>query len=344
MENASSQPEPAATPQLSFGKPRHRPNLPRGILGGVAGGLLGAILWAAFTYFTGYHVGWIAVGVGVLVGFGVSRLGHGADLRFAIAGAVIAFLSTVLGNFLVAMGYLARYWDVSILEALLVFNYAMTLQLLVDTFEFIDILFYALAVAAGFQFSRLDARRRSPAPAGPVSQAAPATVGGVNAFNARLISALSPDRLYRVLFDRGEIFFIQIGGQSFGQAIAAQFGFLGQSIYAPVQDKARARLEARIRELDTQPPSAHLRAGKHNFSAAVSDFEKSTLKATSAVGQHGPHFGRWVVQLRGQKPRTLQLETEDDMQRAFESLPAAIGAHENQVAWDAARGKFTRTA
>lgn len=166
----------------------------------------------------------------------------------------------------------------------------------------------------------------------------------MNAFNGRVISALSPDRLYRVFFDQGEVFFIQIGGQSFGQVIAAQFGLLGRLVYAPIQRRAQAKLEAKIRDLDTQPPSVHLTAGKHNFRAAVSDFESSTLQAAPALGGHGRHLGRWILQLHGQKQITLQLETEDDMRRAFETLPLAIGTHVNQVMWDAAKSKFTKTS
>ncbi len=166
----------------------------------------------------------------------------------------------------------------------------------------------------------------------------------MDAFNGRLISALSSDRFYRVYFGRGEVFFIQIGGQSFGQIVAASFGLLGALIYAPFQRKAQAKLAARIRDLDMQPPSMSLAGGKHNFSAAVADFESSALEAAVALGQHGPHLGRWVIQLRGQKPLILQLETEDDMRCAFEMLPLAISAHVNQVVWDAARSKFVKAA
>lgn len=345
MSNISLQAEPDTTPLLDFENQQRKQNLPLGVLGGLLGGILGAVLWAAISYFTNYQIGWMAVAVGFLVGFGVSRLGHGIDLRFAIAGAIIAFISVVMGNFLVAIGLLAKYWDVSYFEALQVFNYAMTLQLLIETFSPIDILFYALAIVAGFRFSRPAVQRVNQKPAEPASHPAsvPMERGQTNAFNGRLLSALSPDRLYRVFFTPGEVFFIQIGGQSIGPIIAAQFGFLGQSIYLPIQEKARAKLEAKVRELDAQPPSAHLAASKHNFSAVISDIEKSTLQAAATFGQHGPHFGRWVLQLRGRKPMTLQLETADDMQRALETLPLAIGIHENQVAWDATKGKFTKT-
>ncbi len=344
MQNTSLQSEPDTTPPLSFENRQLKQNLPLGVLGGVIGGILGAILWAAVTYFTNYQIGWVSIAVGFLVGFGVSRLGHGVDLSFAIAGAIIAFISVVLGNFLVAIGFLAKYWDVGYFEALLDFNYAMTFQLLIATFSVIDILFYAFAIYAGFRYSRLHPQRLNRGPSGAVSHNAPIYEGHINTFNGRLISALSPDRLYRVFFDQGEVFFIQIGGQNFGQIIVLQFGLLGKLIFAPIQQKSQAKLEAKIRDLDTQPPSAQLTAGKHNFRAAVSDFERSTLQAAATFGQHGPHFGRWVLQLHGQKLVTLQLETEDDMRRALATLPLAIGIHENQAAWDATKGKFTKTS
>jgi hypothetical protein len=166
----------------------------------------------------------------------------------------------------------------------------------------------------------------------------------MNAFNGRLISALSPDRLYRVIFEQDDVFFIQVAGQSFGQAIAAQFGALGMLIYAPIQRRAKAKLEARMKDLDTQPARTLLAAGKNNFSAAVADFESSTLQAAPVLGGHGPHLGRWVVQIRGRKQMTVQLETQEDMLRALATLPRSIARHANQVAWDSAKSKFSKIA
>ncbi|MEJ2510629.1 MAG: hypothetical protein P8Y72_03430 [Anaerolineales bacterium] len=61
-------------------------NLGLGIIGGAIGGLLGAVVWAAVTYLTEYQIGWLALGVGYLVGIGVRLLGKGIDKVFGIAG------------------------------------------------------------------------------------------------------------------------------------------------------------------------------------------------------------------------------------------------------------------
>lgn len=128
-------------------------NLPLGILGALAGGFLGAILWALVTYFTDYQIGWLAIGIGFLAGFGNRALGKGIDRIFGIAGALIALFSVVLGNFLFSIALLAKYFEVSFFEMLLGFNYAMTFELFRETFTLMDLLFYALAIYTGYRYS-----------------------------------------------------------------------------------------------------------------------------------------------------------------------------------------------
>ena len=128
-------------------------NLALGIIGGGLCGLAGAAIWAAVTYFTEYQIGWMSVGVGFLVGFGMSRLGKGLDKVFGIAGGAIALLSIILGNFLAAIGFLAKLIDVSFLDMLIYFNYSMTFELMKETFSVMDILFYGIAIYEGYRFS-----------------------------------------------------------------------------------------------------------------------------------------------------------------------------------------------
>ncbi len=44
-------------------------------IGGAVSGLIGAAIWAAIGYFTGLEIGWIAWGIGMLVGIGVRVVG-----------------------------------------------------------------------------------------------------------------------------------------------------------------------------------------------------------------------------------------------------------------------------
>ena len=128
-------------------------NLGLGILGGVIGGLIGAVIWAVIIYVTEYQIGLLAIGVGFLVGYGVRILGKGIDKTFGIVGGIIALISVMLGNFLASLGFLANYFEVSYFEILITFNYAMTLELLLETFSFMDLVFYGIAVYEGYKFS-----------------------------------------------------------------------------------------------------------------------------------------------------------------------------------------------
>lgn len=128
-------------------------NLGLAIVGGGIGGILGAIIWSAITYLTEYQIGWMAIGIGFLVGLGVGQLGKGIDKIYGVIGAVIALLSVLFGNFLVYIGYLAKYFEVGYFEMLSGFNYAMTLDLFIEMFDVMDLLFYALAIYAGYRYS-----------------------------------------------------------------------------------------------------------------------------------------------------------------------------------------------
>ena len=128
-------------------------NLPLGIIGALIGAGLGAVGWALVTYFSKYQIGWLAIGIGFLVGFGNRFLGKGFDRIFGVVGGLIALLGVLLGNFLASIGFLANYFEVSFFEMLLGFNYAMIFQLLAETFNIMDLLFYGLAVYAGYRYS-----------------------------------------------------------------------------------------------------------------------------------------------------------------------------------------------
>ncbi len=166
-----------------------------------------------------------------------------------------------------------------------------------------------------------------------------------NAFNARFVSTFTPDRLYRVYIDRGEIFFIRIGGQG-GMAlgVASQFGLLGGLVLQGLKKRGNEQLATKTSELDRQHPSSQLSAHKHNFHSAATAIQVSSLEPAALIGSHGEHFGRWKLKLRGSKEMLFQLETLDDMRAASEILPRLGGVHVSNVVWDSAKKKFAKRA
>lgn len=70
------------------------------VVGGLIAGLIGAVIWAAIVYFFQVEIGWIAWGIGALVGVGVAMAckGDTEDLTGVIAAAC-ALLSVLVGKY-----------------------------------------------------------------------------------------------------------------------------------------------------------------------------------------------------------------------------------------------------
>ena len=68
------------------------------LIGGLAASVLGAILWAAVTVTAKFQIGFMAVGMGVLVGFTVRYLGQGGTAAFGVLGAAVSLFGCLLGN------------------------------------------------------------------------------------------------------------------------------------------------------------------------------------------------------------------------------------------------------
>lgn len=124
-----------------------------GILAASIAGIAGAGVWAAITVVTGYQVGWIAIGVGFLVGIVMRYVGRGIEQKFAVLGGLIAGISVALGNLFSVFGFIAQEEGISFMTVLLNFDYSMTLEVLSLMFSPTDLLFYAIAVYAGYKFS-----------------------------------------------------------------------------------------------------------------------------------------------------------------------------------------------
>jgi hypothetical protein len=130
-----------------------RNNLVLGIVAGAVAAGTGAAIWAAVTLASGWQIGWMAVGVGFLVGFAVRIAGQGGSIAFSVAGAALALIGCLAGNFLTSIGLLSHEYELGFFEMLGQFNYGATGELLAATFSPMDLLFYGIAIYEGFKLS-----------------------------------------------------------------------------------------------------------------------------------------------------------------------------------------------
>jgi hypothetical protein len=121
---------------------------------GLVAAIAGAAIWAAITVATGYQIGFMAIGVGFLVGYAVRVAGKGRGQRFAIAGAVLALAGCVLGNLLTVVGAVAETENLPFFSVLSKLTPSASIELLKLSFQPMDLLFYAIAVYEGFKVSR----------------------------------------------------------------------------------------------------------------------------------------------------------------------------------------------
>jgi hypothetical protein len=132
---------------------RSEQNLVLAVLAGGAAALLGACVWAAITFATSFQIGWMAVGVGFLVGYAVRTFGKGVDKSFAVVGAVWSFGGCAVGNLLSVIGVISTRQDIPFFDILEKLNLEIVASLMQATFSPMDLLFYGIAVYEGYRFS-----------------------------------------------------------------------------------------------------------------------------------------------------------------------------------------------
>jgi hypothetical protein len=132
---------------------RSRQNLPFAIAAGLVASLAGASGWAVITVLTGYQIGFMAIGVGILVGLFVRSAGKGIDPVFGVTGAALAMFGCILGNLMAICGLVALEEGVAFMEVFSRLTPGIAASLLSVTFSPIDLLFYGLALWQGYKLS-----------------------------------------------------------------------------------------------------------------------------------------------------------------------------------------------
>lgn len=127
-------------------------NLPLALIAGIIAMIISAVAWAAVTVITNYQIGWMAIGVGLLVGLAV-RFGNGTGNLYRYIGAVLALLGCVLGNFFSIVGVYAKILKISPLEALKIQELSEVPSTMIETASPIDLLFYAIAIFQAYKIS-----------------------------------------------------------------------------------------------------------------------------------------------------------------------------------------------
>ena len=132
---------------------RARQNLSMGILAGLGAAIVGALLWALITSAVKYQIGYMAIGVGFMVGLSVRFGGKGMDPIYGVVGAILALLGCILGNYMALVFIVADTVDTSGFSLLFQMPPSLVLEGMMETASTMDVLFYGIAIYEGYRFS-----------------------------------------------------------------------------------------------------------------------------------------------------------------------------------------------
>jgi hypothetical protein len=122
-------------------------------MAGLTAAVTGAAVWAGVTVVTEYQIGWMAVGLGFLVGIAMRTMGKGIDQVFGVVGAAMALVGCVLGNVFTIAWYISAQTGASLISVLTQLDMELMIDLITETFQVMDILFYGLAVYFGYKYA-----------------------------------------------------------------------------------------------------------------------------------------------------------------------------------------------
>ncbi|WP_289054719.1 toxin-antitoxin system YwqK family antitoxin [Carboxylicivirga marina] len=123
------------------------------IIGGLLASLISGVIWAAITVSTEYQIGYMAIGVGLIVGFAVRFFGAGIDQKFGFLGAGLALLGCLSGNLFSQVGFYAHEASLSYLEVLSYLDLSAIINILIESFSPMDVLFYGIALYEGYKLA-----------------------------------------------------------------------------------------------------------------------------------------------------------------------------------------------
>lgn len=128
-------------------------NLVMGAVYGLIAAVVGAAVWAGITIATEYQIGWMAVGVGFLVGIAVRAGGKGIDQVYGVVGAFMSLVGCALGNVITIAWFVGKELGIPVSEVFAELDFTAIYEMMAATFQAIDLLFYALALYFGYRYA-----------------------------------------------------------------------------------------------------------------------------------------------------------------------------------------------
>lgn len=127
-------------------------NIPFGLLAGAIAAAVGAAIWMGITVATNMHIGYVAIGVGALVGLAVRVVGNGRSMIFGIIGAVLT-LAGCLGGEILTVAQLAVSSEHDFFYTLTHLDLVETVTGIFNRMDAIMYVIYGIGIFEGYKLS-----------------------------------------------------------------------------------------------------------------------------------------------------------------------------------------------
>ena len=114
-------------------------------LGAFDAAVISALAWAVATVLTKYQIGYMAIGVGALVGISVRYFGQGCGASYRVLSVAFSLLGCLSGNYLSQVGFYLAESGAGLMDVALSLRLSRVPAVLAESFSPIDLLFYGLA-------------------------------------------------------------------------------------------------------------------------------------------------------------------------------------------------------
>jgi uncharacterized membrane protein YeaQ/YmgE (transglycosylase-associated protein family) len=140
-----------------------KPNLILGLIGGTIAMIVCAVIWASLLYPFQTYVNWIAVILGLAVGFGARWLAKGGSRRLGLIAAILSLIGCILSHFIAYSSYYMRIYDWTISEPFARLDFLAAAFR--GNFVPLDLLFYAVGICLAFLIAYRQPKRAVGQPA-----------------------------------------------------------------------------------------------------------------------------------------------------------------------------------
>lgn len=120
---------------------------------GLVAALIGAAIWMGITVATGMHIGYVALGIGALVGYAVRVAGKGYTPVFGVIGALLTLLGCLLGQIAAEVQLAAKEAAMGFFDVISSVGLVQIVTLVVQHTGPITYFIYAIGIYEGYKLS-----------------------------------------------------------------------------------------------------------------------------------------------------------------------------------------------